>query len=154
MPETRILAIDPGSHCGWAQLEPAGLFSGTVHFTDDDYGWRFAHFHGWLKTRLSCDEWLIVWEAQHHRGAAATQLGLGFQAILQMVAARYEHRRMTCHTGTLKKWATGSGKAGKPEMMAAAARLTGRVPADDNEGDALCLLAWAGAHIETEGADE
>ena len=43
--------------------------------------------------------------------------------------------------GTIKKHATGTGNAGKAEMIAA--RVRGFNPQDDNEADALALLAWA-----------
>ena len=44
--------------------------------------------------------------------------------------------------GTIKKHATGKGNAGKAAMIAAA-RARGFAPQDDNEADALALLAWA-----------
>jgi len=44
----------------------------------------------------------------------------------------------------IKKHATGKGNAGKAAMIAAA-RARGFDPQDDNEADALALLAWATA---------
>ena len=44
--------------------------------------------------------------------------------------------------GTIKKHATGKGNASKDEMVAAM-RVLGHNPTDDNEADALALLAWA-----------
>ena len=46
--------------------------------------------------------------------------------------------------GTIKKHATGKGNAGKDAMIAAAI-TRGFTPADDNEADAIALLAWAQA---------
>ena len=43
--------------------------------------------------------------------------------------------------GTIKKFATGNGRAGKP-LIIAAARSWGFEPADDNEADALALLHY------------
>ncbi|MEE9316105.1 MAG: hypothetical protein V3U97_03245, partial [bacterium] len=48
-----------------------------------------------------------------------------------------------CPSTTLKKFATGKGNAGKPEMIAACKSSYGITPCDDNEADALHLLAWA-----------
>lgn len=42
---------------------------------------------------------------------------------------------------SLKKYATGRGNAGKPEMAVAAYKRLGREPADDNQVDALWLRA-------------
>ena len=44
--------------------------------------------------------------------------------------------------GTIKRFATGKGNAGK-EAVIAAMRARGFAPADDNEADALALLLWA-----------
>jgi Holliday junction resolvasome RuvABC endonuclease subunit len=50
--------------------------------------------------------------------------------------------------GTLKKYATGKGNAGKPEVVRAAAKRLGYDGFDDNEADALWLRAlgldWLG----------
>lgn len=42
----------------------------------------------------------------------------------------------------VKKHATGKGNAGKAQMVEAACARWGRVVQDDNEADALCVLAW------------
>ena len=47
---------------------------------------------------------------------------------------------------SVMKHVTGKGNAGKDEVIAAI-RARGHAPADDNEADALALLAWA---IETQ----
>ena len=44
--------------------------------------------------------------------------------------------------GTLKKYATGKGNAGKPAMIAAAC-AKGWEPVDHNEADALWILDYA-----------
>ena len=46
------------------------------------------------------------------------------------------------HSATIKKHATGKGNAGKDAVIAAM-RAAGFKPSDDNEADALALLAWA-----------
>ena len=49
--------------------------------------------------------------------------------------------------GTIKRFATGKGNAGK-DAVVAAVRARGFSPADDNEADAIAILLWA---IETRG---
>lgn len=46
------------------------------------------------------------------------------------------------HSATLKKFATGSGRANKEDMMRAATLWSGRVIDDDNEADSLLLLKY------------
>ena len=47
---------------------------------------------------------------------------------------------------TLKKWATGSGKATKDEMIRAACDLGWQQPVDDNHADAILLCKYGEAH--------
>jgi Holliday junction resolvasome RuvABC endonuclease subunit len=44
--------------------------------------------------------------------------------------------------GTIKRHATGKGNAPKEDVIRAV-RAQGFLPKDDNEADALALLAWA-----------
>ena len=44
--------------------------------------------------------------------------------------------------GTIKRFASGKGNAGKDAVIAAM-RARGFAPSDDNEADALALLLWA-----------
>lgn len=48
---------------------------------------------------------------------------------------------------SLKKYATGRGNAGKPDMAVAAYKRLGREPADDNQVDALWLRAAGLDHL-------
>jgi Holliday junction resolvasome RuvABC endonuclease subunit len=87
---------------------------------------------------------LIAYEQAHHRGGAATEVGVGLSTRVQEVAALLDiPHYVAVHTATLKKWATGKGTASKDEMKAAARRLWGVEPSTFDEADALCLLAYA-----------
>jgi len=44
---------------------------------------------------------------------------------------------------TLKKFTTGYGNASKADMMVQAGEIVGKMIDDDNEADAICLLAYA-----------
>jgi len=54
---------------------------------------------------------------------------------------------------SLKKYATGKGNCGKPEMAVAAYKRLGREPADDNQVDALWLRAAGLDHLGHPVAD-
>lgn len=149
-----ILAIDPGSHLGWALSLAGALESGVEDLSlrrGESPGARYLRLRRWL---AEIDELarrttgrhleLIVFEQPHSRGGYSTEVLYGFVTRLQeMAAATPGCDCVGVHTATLKKRTTGSGRAGKPEMIAAARERWGREPADDNEADALCLLAYA-----------
>lgn len=105
---------------------------------------------------------VIVYEQPHHRGGHATEVLVGMTTRIQEFAAEIGAEHAAVHTGTLKKWATGNGRAGKADMIEAAKRWLWNEsfvphrdlaaylaePMDDNEADALLLLAWARENLE------
>lgn len=107
---------------------------------------RFLEFRVWLKGLVeTLQPDVIVYEQAHHRGGSATELCVGLTTRIQEVAAECGAEYRACHTATLKAWATGKGTASKEEMMKVAGELLKREPVDDNESDAVLLLAWAEA---------
>lgn len=150
-----ILAVDPGSRLGWALQMGAGFVeSGVEDFglrRGESPGARFLRFRRWLQdvdamiVRTNGQHLqLIAYEQPHHRGGHATEVAHGFSTRLQEMAAGTEGCEcVSVHTATLKKASTGSGRAGKPEMIAAAKARWQIEPVDDNHADALCILAWA-----------
>lgn len=150
-----VLGLDCATKTGWCLWDAAAgkrLESGVVTFTvgrGESPGLRFLRFRTWLYelVRLGTANGLalVAYEQAHHRGGAATELCVGFTTRVQEIAADNRIECATVHTGTLKKWATGSGAAGKPEMMAAAVPHLGRDPIDDNEADAVHIARWAAA---------
>jgi hypothetical protein len=149
-----ILAVDPGSKLGWALSMAGTIESGVEDFSlrrGESPGARFLRFRKWLAdiTELCTRQTgqtlhLIAYEQPHHRGGHATEVACGFSTRLQEHAAGTSGCEcVSIHTATLKKRATGSGRAGKPEMIAAARERWSLEPTDDNHADALCILAWA-----------
>ena len=85
---------------------------------------------------------VIAYEQAHHRGGAATAVCVGLVTEVQAFAAERNIELMPVHTATLKKFATGSGRANKIDMIQAA-KKKGWNPQDDNEADAQLLLDYA-----------
>jgi len=85
---------------------------------------------------------IIVYEQAHHRGGAATAVCVGLITEVQAFAAEHDIELMPVHTATLKKFATGSGRADKKDMVQAAQKR-GWNPQDHNEADAALLLEYA-----------
>jgi len=139
----RILAIDPGTHCGWAVSDiESGVWDLSIK-RNESADVRFVRLRNHLETILPVE--LIVYEeVQRHLGTYAAHIYGGILAILQTFCVDHHIGFCGCPVGTLKKYATGSGKAGKEEMIRAAARFfpDARI-IDDNHADALCLLRWA-----------
>lgn len=140
-----ILALDMATKTGWATN--VNRTSGVQTFDvkrGESPGMRFLRCRGWLSEMLSllCSIDVIVYEQAHHRGGAATACCVGLVSTVQAFAAEHGIELMAVHTGELKRWATGKGNAGKPEMIKTA-RQRGWSPSDDNEADAALLLEYA-----------
>src|SRR5690606_30264137 len=149
-----ILALDLGTTTGWALRAADGVItSGTVSFRNgrfDGGGMRYLRFTNWLAEieRLS-GPIAAIWfeEVRRHVGTDAAHVYGGLMATLTSWAELRGVPYEGVPVGTIKRHATGKGKAPK-EAMVAAARTRGFNPADDNEADAIALLLWA---IETNG---
>jgi len=144
----KILALDMATQTGYA-ANTAPWMSGSVCFPvkrGESPGMRFLRFRRWLHETLETmmgDIDVICYEQAHHRGGAATAVCVGMVAILQTFAAECGFELLTVHTATLKKYATGSGRASKDDMVKAAEERFDKKMFDDNEADALFILAWA-----------
>ena len=144
----KIIALDMATQTGYA-ANTAPWISGSVCFPvkrGESPGMRFIRFRAWLYETLEVmlgEIDLICYEQAHHRGGAATAVCVGMVAILQAFAAEHDIELMTVHTATLKKYATGNGRASKEDMIQAARERFDREIMDDNEADALFILAWA-----------
>ena len=145
------LALDIATKTGWAlRCDDGVLLSGVQDFSlqrGESPGMRFVRFRSWLRDMLLKNQvYVVVYEQAHHRGGHATEVCVGLITHMQGVCAEFGAEYTHCHTATLKKFATGKGNAGKPEMLAAAREKyakTGEIIEDDNQADALMLLAWA-----------
>lgn len=140
-----ILALDLGTKTGWAWFDPVDktLLSGTKNFAQGKFaggGRRFLAFEEWLVSNAEFDE--VVFEAvRRHLGTDAAHIYGGMLAILTKYCEQNGIPYEGVPVGTIKKFATGKGNAGKEEMVAAVQKW-GYRPVDDNEADALCLLRW------------
>lgn len=147
-----ILGLDLATITGWAIWKDGKFpYCGAV-----DFGWyreKAEHGHnGHMFDQLLAEleahilvngVTVLAYELAHHRAGPATRIGVGMNSIVLMAAAQYNVRVMEVHTATLKKWATGNGRAEKKDMIVAAQKLSGIGEMDDNTADAICVAAWA-----------
>ncbi len=146
---TTILALDLGATTGWALRGIDGhITSGSERFKPQRFeggGMRFLRFKRWLtEIKQSCDgiDCLYFEEVRRHVGVDAAHAYGGFLATLTAWCEHHQIPYQGVPVGTIKKYATGKGNAGKEDVIAAI-RARGYVPVDDNEADALALLYWA-----------
>jgi len=146
---TCLLALDLGTQTGWALRSRDGsIVSGSESFRPGRFeggGMRYLRFKRWLtEIKHSVDGIDAVYfeEVRRHAGVDAAHAYGGFLAHLTAWCEHHQIPYQGVPVGTIKKHATGKGNAGK-EAMIAAAKARGLDPQDDNEADALALLAWA-----------
>ncbi len=156
-PERVVLALDLGTHTGWA-LRSAGalITSGTEHFCPHRFeggGMRYLRFKRWLtevkSTAGGIDE-IYFEEVRRHLATDAAHAYGGFLAVLTSWCEHHGIAYQGVPVGTIKKYATGKGNADKDAMIEAM-RARGFAPVDDNEADALALLHCAIAEGDAYG---
>ena len=154
-----ILTLDLGQRTGWSLRTTDGLTtSGTAEFKPGRFeggGMPFLRFRRWLtelKTAVVSIDALYFEELRSHAGTSAAHVYGGFLATLTAWCEHHSVPYSGVPVGTIKKYITGKGNAGKAEVIAAAQAL-GHQPADDNEADALALLKWAPTNTAAMGLE-
>lgn len=142
----KVLGIDQASHTGYAVVSDGKLIrSGTEVFTGH-VGKRLSEFATWLRNTLIQElPDLLVYERPHFRGYAATLSGVGMIAVINMIAYETGTKTIDVHTATLKKFATGYGKAKKSQMTSAANAATDlklKTKENNDEADAIHLALY------------
>lgn len=149
----RILAIDPATQLGWALKETGKKPKyGTESFHNNQFdgaGMRYLKFRNWLEIKLGPGD-VVAYEAveQHTSTYAAHHYG-GWVSQIQAVCEHYEIPYTGYPVGTIKKYWTGKGSAGK-EAMIHEAQKRGYNPQDDNAADALAILHLAIEDLQLE----
>lgn len=148
-----ILAIDLGTHMGWAartlnQLDDEyGVTSGHDLFQEGIRpGTRYLRFNTRLAELIETNRPDVVCYERltfPHKSIAAAHVYYGMLAVLEMRCAISYKRLISFPTFFIKKVATDKGNATKEEMIEAACKHYGRTIEDDNEADALWLLETA-----------
>jgi len=140
-PRQKILALDPANSCGYAHS------SGQrgVWLLGDPYS-RLQRFRNQLlqaADRWGCD--LLAYEdaafgsINPHTAAAHNELA----GIIKLVAAELCVETRSYKPATIKKFATGSGRAQKPQMIRACETILGLRVTSDDEADAIWILEMA-----------
>jgi Holliday junction resolvasome RuvABC endonuclease subunit len=141
-----ILALDIGTHCGWAHS--CGL-SGTWDLSvkrDESSGMRLIRLRSKLREIFDGEGVDIVFFEAVRFAGGKTGRAIPVMGELQGVIKLWAELKKIPYKGLssseVKKFATGKGNAGKPAMKEAALKKWGGVVegCDDNEVDAKWIL--------------
>jgi Holliday junction resolvasome RuvABC endonuclease subunit len=141
------MAFDLGTKCGWARSGPATTF-GTWNLAQGRYaggGMRYLRFEQLLGQALPGCGMVAFEEVRRHRGVDASHVYGGLLACLTKVCESAEPKipYQGYPVATIKRAATGKGVASKEAMLAAARARWGPGVEDDDQADALWVLALA-----------
>lgn len=157
----KIFAFDLGTQCGFALGEYNGtdkpsVISGTNNLKGSRFsggGMRYVHFEKMLNEITDAGgppDRVVYEEVRRHAGTDAAHVYGGLQAVLTAWCEKRKVPYEAVPVGTIKKFATGKGNAGKEQMIAAVTSW-GYSPDDDNEADAIALLhCWLVEHESAE----
>jgi len=136
-----ILALDLATKTGWAHSDGGSGVQDFKPRRGDSPGMRWVEFTAWLRRLLdACPTDIIAYEQAHHRGGAATHVAHSLIGMVEKVSAERKIELTNRHTATIKKYATGNGRASKEDMMEAARKSFCVDIIDDNHADSLWLL--------------
>ncbi|MCA3188312.1 MAG: crossover junction endodeoxyribonuclease RuvC [Cupriavidus sp.] len=148
LPTSNVLALDLGTHCGWAMAKRDGAMDyGTESFHRLTGGAKWAEFRAWLSSAIKRHgvEVLYFEDVKAHgpgQVIAAHVYG-GFLAMAQMVCHQHNVRMVGVGVKTVKKDFTGNGNANKEAIVAKAQDLGFRIGSKEHDtADALAILSY------------
>lgn len=103
---------------------------------------RFHHFRKWIESHERPD-YLYFEEVRRHNSVMAAHCFGGFMATLTAFCESENIPFASVPVGTIKKHISGNGAASKKRVISSVIKHFGIFPADDNEADALAILAYA-----------
>lgn len=151
----RALSIDPASRLGWATLDNGILECGMEHFQrrkgrktkeDEHVGIQFSRMEIWLwrlLKELQPDVVFYEESAGHYQSVDASRAAFGWRVLILACCARLSIPTEGYAASTIKKYATGSGRAEKEDMIhAVSQKFKGLDIKDDNTADAVHILCY------------
>lgn len=149
----RILAQDTGTTTGFALLSSGAVLSGSWSFATkrkEGGGMVFLRYRLQLDALVAAagkPDAVFYEEVRSHNSVDSAHAYGGFAGTLTAWCEEHEIPYASVPVGAIKKFATGKGNAGKPEMIRAV-QGWGYVVEDDNHADALALLHLKAAELD------
>lgn len=146
-----VLAIDLGRATGWAAYgitnQNTLLSGGTYDLGKGaELGVRLKALYQFLEEKRKIYNGLqsVYYEkVRSHKGIQAAHAYGAYEGVLMLWGLLRNVYIIPEEVGTIKKYATGNGRATKGQMEAAYTARVGRIPVDDNAADAFFILALA-----------
>lgn len=148
--QTVIIALDPATNCGYATPSGSGVWDLSPDKAAPSKGrkaepeWaRCGKLDDHLRTlgnNYLDHSVVLVTEATQGftRFPHTLKIGHELRGVMKAVCYLYNWHYLEVQPTTLKKWATGSGKASKQEMVEAACKYEPDIISDD-QADAVLL---------------
>lgn len=147
----KIIAFDLGRNMAWASnYHSTNLKVHVGHevLQGSMRAHRLDHLDRWLHENFYWQGLeAVIYETPFARGRDATRTLWGIAGIIEAKASRFNLPVVDAAVPTIKKFATGHGKACKEDMIAAAQKF-GYRGTNEHEADAVCLLRYAEANLE------
>lgn len=137
----RVLAFDPGYHLGWAFFEDEKLISSGVYHAlgANKKGLRFERLQLYIRALMDKFEPDEIFLEQVRRWMSSDS-ALAYNGCLALILIEAGTTECAGFAPTsIKKHATGNGKATKEDMIKAANELYDITVEDDNEADAVLV---------------
>lgn len=141
----KILAIDPGTHCGWGLLDGENIISGVWDISvkrDESRGMRLIRLRNKLNEIGKVD--LLVFEvSKSHMSSLAAEVAGEIRGLITTWCHDMAIEYKGIHYSLIKRHATGKGNANKDAMVKAAEVKFNKKFEYNDEADALLLLDYA-----------
>ncbi|GMV83917.1 MAG: hypothetical protein AMXMBFR7_51010 [Planctomycetota bacterium] len=148
-PQKHILALDLGHRTGWVLFRDGTLRPGEwdlSHYSKTEPGRRFQDFfHRLMAIHEEFRLTDIYFEEVHgHFGnVTPAHVYAGYKTLLQFFCAENGIECVGVPVQTIKRHATGSGRASKAEVITAMRKEFNPIPIEsDNVADAFALLSY------------
>lgn len=140
-----VIGIDPGTKCGWAILKDGKrIASGTWDLSSRRHeggGMRYLRCRRYFEDLLESTkpDAVAYEEIRRHMGVDAAHVYGGIVGQITAICEDKTAPFRAIPVGTVKKTATGSGRASKQQMIDTANEEFSTTVVDDNEADALWI---------------
>ena len=154
--KTEVIGIDPATHCGFAHSLGSGVWDLSPDTAAPSKGrvsepeWARCGKLGMeldsMAFTVSLQDCPVVVFCESAQGFTrfphTLRIGHELRGVIKQYCFYYGWKYVEVPPTTLKKWATGSGKASKGDMIEAANVYANGVVTSDDEADAILLRQY------------
>lgn len=142
-----ILAIDQASNCGWCTKNAYGVWDFNTR-KDESSGMKMIRFRAKLKEICELEDInLIVYERVAGQHSNSIIHAAKMVAIIETFCEENNIAYKAVSASEVKKFATGSGRASKQDMIEAAKKKYDYIGNNDNEADAIHIYFFVKSEL-------